>query len=206
MSHGAARPVRVLVCDDNRDAADTLGELVRVFGYEAVVCYDGPSAVAAAASFRPDVCLLDLLMPGADGYTLAGWLREQAGGRPVLLVAVTAKGGTEAVRRSREAGFDLHLVKPVAPEAIAAALARAPGRGLTRRTPDPDHPTESPEEVAAHLVAAEWADGAWLVVLRTPDGTPVCFGPYQDPELARERAEAAQRFVAAVIRVATGCE
>src|SRR5438045_6261142 len=103
MTSAAARPVRVLICDDNHDAADTLAALVRLLGYEVVVCYDGPSALAAAGSFRPDACLLDLLMPGVDGYELAGWLREQEGNRPILLVAVTACGEADAVRRSREA-------------------------------------------------------------------------------------------------------
>jgi CheY-like chemotaxis protein len=204
MVPNSARPLRVLVCDDNRDAADTLGAIVRMYGYEVAVCYDGPSALATASEFCPDACLLDLLMPGADGYTLAGWLREQQGGRPVLLAAVTACGDADAVQRSREAGFDLHLIKPVAPEAIAAALARTPGLGLIRRTPDPDHPMESAEDVAARLVGVEWSGRDGYIVLRTPGGVPVSFGPYTDPGIVKERAEAAQRFVAAVIREATG--
>lgn len=201
MGPNSARPVRVLICDDNVDAADTLGAVVRLLGYETAVCYDGPSALATAMDFRPDACLLDLLMPGADGYTLAGWLREQQGGRPVLLVAVTACGDPESVRRARDAGFDMHLVKPVAPEAIADALARTPGLGLTRRTTQPGDP---PEESADRLVGVERTAGAWQVVLRTPGGPPVYFGPYSNPAVAEERAAEARRFVAAVIREATG--
>ena len=105
---------RILCVDDNRDVADSAGELLRLVGFEVVVCYDGPTALAAARGFLPDVCLLDLNMPGMDGDELAVRLREESG-RPVLLVAVTAMGSDECRRRTEAAGFHLHLLKPVDP-------------------------------------------------------------------------------------------
>ena len=106
---------RVLVVDDNRDQADSAAELFRLAGFDARACYDGPSALTLNREFLPDVCLLDLNMPGMDGDELASRLRGQAGGRPVLLVAVTAMGNDESRRRTEEAGFHMHLVKPVDP-------------------------------------------------------------------------------------------
>jgi len=106
---------RVLCVDDNKDVADSAAELLHLVGFEVRVCYDGPSALVAAREFLPDVCLLDLNMPGMEGDELAVRLREEAGGRPMLLVAVTAMGADECRRRTEEAGFHLHLVKPVDP-------------------------------------------------------------------------------------------
>ena len=106
---------RVLYVDDNRDIADSAAELLALSGFEVRACYDGPTALAVAAEFRPDAALLDLHMPLMDGDELAVRLREQAGGRPLLLVAVTAMGGDEYRQRTEAAGFHLHLVKPVSP-------------------------------------------------------------------------------------------
>lgn len=113
---GAARCVaRVLVVDDNRDVADSATELLRIVGFDARACYDGRSALAAIDEFPPDVCLLDLNMPGMDGDELALQIRERTVGRTTLLVAITAMGDPENRRRTAEAGFRLHLVKPVDP-------------------------------------------------------------------------------------------
>ena len=84
-------PLRVLYVDDNRDAADTAVDLLRVCGFEPRASYNGPAALAEAASFRQSVCLIDLNMPGMDGVELAVRLRADAGGEPLVLVAVTAK-------------------------------------------------------------------------------------------------------------------
>ena len=110
----ANRP-RVLYVDDNQDVADSAAELLRVVGFDAVACYDGVSALALARSFSPDVCMLDLNMPGMAGDELARRLREEAGGRAVVVVAVTAMGDPDARRRTEEAGFQIHLIKPVDP-------------------------------------------------------------------------------------------
>lgn len=110
-----APPLRVLCVDDNRDVADSAVDLLRVTGFEARACYDGPAALALAVEFLPGVCLIDLNMPGMDGDELAVRLRAWAAGMPLVLVAVTAMSDEESGRRIRDAGFDLHLVKPVDP-------------------------------------------------------------------------------------------
>jgi len=114
--------LRILCVDDNRDATDSAVELLRLVGFDAVACYDGPDALAAAGDFAPDICLLDLNMPGMDGDELAGRLRDQAAGRAVLFIAVTARGDPESRRRTAEAGFTLHLVKPVDPHQFIRIL------------------------------------------------------------------------------------
>ncbi len=124
---------RVLVVDDNRDAADTTAGLLRLGGYDVRVCYDGATAVAEAAVFAPAVCLLDLQMPGMAGDELARLLGAQAAaaGRPrPALVAVTAQADADSRRRTAAAGFSLHLVKPVHPSdltAVVGGLAGVPG-------------------------------------------------------------------------------
>lgn len=115
-------PVRVLCVDDNRDAADTTAVLLGLLGCQARSYYSPRSALAGADEFEPHACLIDLNMPGMNGDELAGRFREQSGGRPLLLVCVTAHGDPETIARVREAGFHLHLVKPVAPTDLATVV------------------------------------------------------------------------------------
>jgi signal transduction histidine kinase/DNA-binding response OmpR family regulator len=119
---------RVLVVDDNVDGADSLAVLLRLGGHEVRVCHDGPAALALADEFRPDLVLLDIGLPGMDGYEVARRLRELPGLDKVPLVALSGYGQEEDVRRSRQAGFDRHLVKPADPAALAA-LFEALGSG-----------------------------------------------------------------------------
>jgi signal transduction histidine kinase/CheY-like chemotaxis protein len=104
---------RILVVDDNRDSADSLAMLLTLQGNEVRTAYDGLEAVAAAAVFEPDVILSDIGMPGLDGYEAAQRIREQSHDKRVVLIAMTGWGQEEDKRRSMEAGFDFHLVKPV---------------------------------------------------------------------------------------------
>jgi CheY-like chemotaxis protein len=116
-----APPLRVLCVDDNHDVADSEAILLRVMGFDTRACYDGPSALTEAAGFRPGLCLLDLNMPGMDGDELAVRLRDLPD-PPVVLVAVTAMNNEAGCRRIKDAGFDLHLVKPVDPHALLAVV------------------------------------------------------------------------------------
>ena len=117
-------PRRVLVVDDNLDSADTMAELVRIWGHDVRTAHDGPSALACAQEFRPQVILLDVGLPGMDGYELARRLRA-AGLAGELLVSVTGYGQEEDRRLAQEAGFDHHLTKPVHPEALLRLVTRA---------------------------------------------------------------------------------
>jgi two-component system, OmpR family, response regulator len=134
---------RVLCVDDNLDVADSTAELLQLLGFEAVACYDGPHALEIAPTFRPDVCLLDLNMPRQDGDELAGQLRELAADRGVLFIAVTARGDDAARRRTAEAGFVIHLVKPVDPRDLPRLLVTlwaVAGVGSPPPEPDPSGP------------------------------------------------------------------
>jgi len=119
-------PRRILVVDDNRDAADSRGVLLRVLGAEVVTANDGPSALAALAAHRPAVVLLDIGMRGMDGYEVARRARARPEGRDVTMIAVTGWSQEEDRQRSREAGIDHHLVKPVDLEALRALLVSLP--------------------------------------------------------------------------------
>ena len=112
----------VLVVDDNVDAADTLGELLRAWGYDVIVAHDGPAALAALQDATPDIALLDIGMPAMDGYELAAHLRFQPGCEELPIVAITGSGGPEDVRRSRAKGFSAHLVKPVSAASLKTLL------------------------------------------------------------------------------------
>jgi CheY-like chemotaxis protein len=114
--------LRVLVVDDNRDAANTLSLLLELWGYEARVAYDGANALETAAVFRPHCLFLDVAMPHMDGCTLARRLRQQPDLHEAKLIALTAFADAEHSRRICEAGFDYHLVKPADPDAIARLL------------------------------------------------------------------------------------
>jgi len=122
---------RVLVADDNVDSATSLAMLLRLMGNEVHTAHDGLQAVAVARDLQPDLALLDIGMPKLNGYDTCQRIREQSGGRKVLLVALTGWGQDEDIRRSHLAGFDRHLVKPVEP----AALEKLLGSMAERRAP-----------------------------------------------------------------------
>jgi CheY-like chemotaxis protein len=121
---GPTTPLRVLVVDDVPDAADALAALLGLLGHEVRACYDGPTAVAAAEEFKPDVALLDLMMPGMTGLEVAAHLRSNARTRALFLVATTALGGIEDRARTAIAGFHAHLVKPVDTPTLVDTLGR----------------------------------------------------------------------------------
>jgi PAS domain S-box-containing protein len=114
---------RVLVVDDNRDSAESLAMMLTMTGNEVRTAFDGEAGLEAAAAFRPDVAFLDIGMPRLDGHECARRIRSESWGGGVLLVAMTGWGQEEDRRRTREAGFDHHLVKPVDPEVLRAILA-----------------------------------------------------------------------------------
>ena len=124
-------PARALVLDDNRDAADTLSMMLELLGMHVHTLYDPAEFDAAFASFVPEVVFLDVGMPGRSGYDVAAALRAMPGGDDVLLVAVTGWGQPEDRRRTREAGFDQHLVKPPDLPAIQAICGQLAERGST---------------------------------------------------------------------------
>jgi PAS domain S-box-containing protein len=114
---------RILVVDDNRDSATSLAMMLRIMGNEAQTAHDGLEALDVAAAFRPDVILLDIGMPKLNGYETARRIRQEPWGKNVVLVAVTGWGQEEDRRRSHEAGFNIHMVKPVEPAALEKLLA-----------------------------------------------------------------------------------
>jgi len=128
---GAARPERrgtgrrVLVVDDQPDSTDSLALLLQLRGHEVLIARDGPGAIEEAARSRPDVILLDLGLPGMSGYDVARRLRVMRELDGVRLVALTGYGTESDRQKSRDAGFDVHLTKPVDPQALDAVLARA---------------------------------------------------------------------------------
>jgi signal transduction histidine kinase/CheY-like chemotaxis protein len=122
-SHYRSRPVRVLVADDNRDAADSLQRVLALFGHEVRVAYDGATALRIGAEFRPRVAVLDIAMPGSDGYEVARSMRREQG-TEVTLVALTGWGQESDRRRAMEAGFDYHLTKPVDPATLNEVLGQ----------------------------------------------------------------------------------
>jgi PAS domain S-box-containing protein len=115
---------RVLVADDNVDGAESLAALLRVWGHEVLVAHDGEAALALADATEPDVLLLDIGMPGLNGYELAAAVRERSWGERAVLVAVTGWGHEEDRRRSLAAGFEVHFTKPVDPSALRTVLGR----------------------------------------------------------------------------------
>jgi PAS domain S-box-containing protein len=116
------RGLRILVVEDNADAAESMALLLRLRGHEAMIAHDGPSALAAAHSFAPQAVLCDIGLPGMNGYEVAARMRQTPGLERALLIALTGYGQEEARSRSKEAGFDHHLVKPVRPAALNKAL------------------------------------------------------------------------------------
>jgi two-component system CheB/CheR fusion protein len=113
---------RLLVVDDNRDAAESMTMLLELWGHEVACAHDGFSALKVAASFNPDAVFLDIGLPGMDGYEVALRLRELPQRTRLTLIAITGYGQDADRRRSRDAGIDHHLVKPVAPETLRELL------------------------------------------------------------------------------------
>lgn len=113
---------RILVVDDNRDAADSLALVLRLMGHHVMTAHDGVEAVQAAATFRPDLALLDIGMPKMNGYDAARHIREQSWSKNMVLISLTGWGQEEDKRRAIEAGFHYHLTKPVEPDALEKLL------------------------------------------------------------------------------------
>jgi two-component system, chemotaxis family, CheB/CheR fusion protein len=109
---------RLLVVDDNKDAAESMSMLLEMWGYDVAFAYDGPSALETAQQWQPEAVFLDIGLPGMDGYEVAERLRELPQAKRVVLIAITGYGQDDDRRRSQRAGIDHHLVKPVAPDAL----------------------------------------------------------------------------------------
>jgi signal transduction histidine kinase/ActR/RegA family two-component response regulator len=124
LAPGGERPLRVLVVDDNEDAANSMADILRLMGHHADVAYSGLTAMHIAEDVEPDLVMLDIGLPEIDGYEVARRLRRSRR-RTVRLVAVTGYGAEGDKRLAREAGFDEHAVKPVLPDALAGILQRA---------------------------------------------------------------------------------
>jgi signal transduction histidine kinase len=120
---GGEAGCRILLVDDNVDAARTLAMLLRRWGHNVQVIHDGPGALETASFYRPQLVILDLGLPGMDGYQVASRLRQVEGLQDTLLVALSAYGQEDHLRRSREAGFHHHLVKPVEPSLLSGLLS-----------------------------------------------------------------------------------
>jgi CheY-like chemotaxis protein len=115
-------PERILVVDDNRDAADSLARLIQSFGHDVRAVYDGFTALDETANFQPDMALVDIGMPGIDGYETVRQLRERRGNVHLIVVAVTAWSRDEDKQRAYESGFDLHIPKPMTIETLKELL------------------------------------------------------------------------------------
>jgi CheY-like chemotaxis protein len=114
--------LRILVVDDNRDAAATLSMLLRIIGNEVRTAYNGLEGFTLASEFRPQVVLLDLGLPGMNGYQVARRIRQQEWGKGIVLIAVTGWGQERDRQTARESGFDHHMVKPVDPSKLMELL------------------------------------------------------------------------------------
>ena len=120
---------RVLIADDNRDGAESLAMLIEFSGHQVYLAHTGIDAVQMAAIHRPHIAILDIGMPGMDGYQVAERIRDETWGRHMILIALTGWGQEDDKRRAQRAGFDHHLTKPVDPATLEELLAQEP-RGL----------------------------------------------------------------------------
>ena len=122
------RQLRILVVDDLADAADSLAILLRILGHEVRTAYDGPTALAAAEQFQPHAILLDIGLPRLDGYQVAQRLRQMPALQSSCLIAVSGYGRECDVEQAYQAGFHLHLLKPVRSELLTTLLAELMSR------------------------------------------------------------------------------
>ncbi|HEY8973419.1 MAG TPA: response regulator [Burkholderiaceae bacterium] len=121
----SASSKRVLLVDDNVDAVESMEILLQAFGYDVATAIHPELALGKLESFAPAAAVIDIGLPGMDGYQLAAEIRRRLGGRPMRLVAFTGYGSPDDVARAHAAGFDAHLVKPVEIEQLLAALGGA---------------------------------------------------------------------------------
>jgi CheY-like chemotaxis protein len=115
---------RILVVDDSHDIASSTAELLSMMGHETFIAHDGEEAVALVGNVLPDIVLLDIGLPKRSGHEVARWIRAQPGGADILLIALSGWGQKDDVRKSREAGFDMHLVKPVELDTLVDIISR----------------------------------------------------------------------------------
>ncbi len=123
-SDGATQKGRILLVDDHPDIVQTLSRLLRMSGFEVAAASDGGDALKMAAEFKPRVILLDIGLPVLDGYEVIRRLRAESAFQSTRIIAVTGYGGEDDRARTRDAGFDCHLVKPVQMDVLLATLSR----------------------------------------------------------------------------------
>ena len=129
-------PLRILVVEDDPESLQMMGALLGLWGYEPRLVSAGPAALASVEEEKPDVVLLDLGLPGMDGFEVARRLRGRPGGRDLFIAAVTAYRGEEHQRQAREAGFDRYLMKPVDIDTLRQLLSQT---AYGRRSSEPDY-------------------------------------------------------------------
>ena len=121
----STQPRRVLLVDDSVDAAEAMSMLLETLGHEIRVMHDGPSALAMVDDFAPDVVILDIGLPGMDGFEVARQMRMRAATKAALMIALTGYGADSDKKQAHDAGFDHHLVKPVSFTAIETLIAES---------------------------------------------------------------------------------
>jgi CheY-like chemotaxis protein len=183
MSATAEKP-RVLVVDDNVDAATTLGILLETAGYEVKTCFDPKEALKAADRFDPDACVVDINMPGMDGYELARRLRQKDPDHPPVLATVTAYEDYSHLTKAADAGFDLHFTKPANPAEVLDQI----GDCVRKQT-----------EQRETAKAAEGLANGVLAEIDAEDETPAPIGPGAWMAIAGAAAVAAGVLVFVVL-------
>jgi len=116
--------LRILIVDDNRDSVTTLSMLLRRLGHQTFTAFDGEEAIAAARKFKPEVVLLDIGLPKLNGYEVCRWIRAQSENEKVVIIAQTGWGQEETRKKTSDAGFDYHMVKPLDPNTLRKILAK----------------------------------------------------------------------------------
>lgn len=124
---------RVLICEDQKDTAETLAALLRLQGYEVLVCHDGASATGKVAKWRPSAAIIDIGLPEITGYAIAQYIRDLPYGSRVLLIAVTGYGCPADIEMARYAGFNWHFAKPAPPSLILEVLKDPSRKPIARQ-------------------------------------------------------------------------